>query len=148
MEPPFSCTSSSTQNMTRNLLQQPKRLLLPLFPIQYATWCKCLDNQHAWAYCETLWSDDRHETTRTTTQAGYSGNIEQLQDHDQPEQSYYDSIQQFGVINHGSTATFNMLTTMKLQMVTKIAATLQQLQQTLDKLVLMINQVRHMPHQH
>ena len=105
-----------------------------LFAQQYGNW-KCWpagdrkgkDFETFWMVELDLW----HETTRTTAQVGYAGQIVETEsgdEYEKAEKAYDESLKNFGAVNRDNAAVFSNLTATNAQMANKIAAAVQSLQ--------------------
>ena len=89
---------------------------------------------HEWTDFEPFWMaelDLWYETTCTAAQAGYAGQIvetENGEEYEKVEKAYYESLENFRVVNRDNAAVFSNLTVTNHQMANNIMAAVQSLQ--------------------
>ena len=106
-----------------------------LFKKEYSGWRARQPDQRTWNDFEVFWTNDLdpwHETTRTTSQSGFGGNAEGVQQDEAIKQAYAESAQQFANVNKHNASTFNNLTASNMQMLNKISPNLQALQDQIN----------------
>ena len=89
------------------------------FKKEYSDWRARQTDQCTWNDFEVFWTnalDLWHETTRTTSQSGFGGNAEGVQQDEAVEETYAASVQQFANVNKHNAFTFNNLTASNMQM--------------------------------
>ena len=102
-----------------------------LFKKEYSNWRARQPDQRTSNNLEVFWTntlDLWNDTTRTTSQSGFGGNAEGVQQDKAVEQTYVESVQQFANVNKHNASTFNNLTASNMQMLNNISPTLQALQ--------------------
>ena len=98
-----------------------------LFKKEYSDWHARQPAQRTWNDFEVFWTnsfDLWHKTTRTTSQSGFGGNAEGVQQDEAVDQTYAKSVQQFANVNDHNASTFNNLTATNMQMLNNISPTL------------------------
>ena len=83
-----------------------------LFKKEYSNWRARQPAQRTWNNFEVFWTnalDLWYDKTRTTSQSGFGGNAEVVQQDEAVDQTYAKSVKHFSKVNEHNALTFNNL---------------------------------------